>query len=67
MVDEIVCLAACLARSVDTKLLTKSLRLPLTSGGGMRSACLMKVGEVNVAVGLLNGLTFLTSSTPLPF
>ena len=37
IVEEIVCLAACLALSVETKLLTKSLRLPLTSGGGMRS------------------------------
>jgi len=33
----IVCLAACLARSVDTKLLTSSFKLPLTSGAARRS------------------------------
>ena len=32
IVSEIVCLAACLALSVDTKLLTRSFRFPLTSG-----------------------------------
>ncbi len=32
MVLAIVCRAACLARSVDTKLLTSSFRLPFTSG-----------------------------------
>lgn len=37
MVWEMVCRAACLARSVDTKLLTKSLRLPLTTGEVRRS------------------------------
>ena len=67
MVDEIVCLAACLALSVETKLLTKSLRFPLTSGGGIRSifCCsllgillLIKDGDVKVAVGLDNGDTF---------
>lgn len=69
IVDEIVCLAACLARSVDTKLLTKSFRFPFTSGGGIRSiftCCppsllgillLMKDGEFKVAVGLDNGET----------
>ena len=34
----IVCLAACLARSVDTKLLTSSLRLPFTSGAANKSS-----------------------------
>ena len=68
IVDEIVCLAACLARSVDTKLFTKSFRFPFTSGGGIRSiftCCpsllgillLMKDGEFKVAVGLDNGET----------
>jgi len=32
MVSEMVCLAACLARSVDTNVETRSFRLPLTSG-----------------------------------
>ena len=32
IVLDIVCLAACLALSVDTKLLTRSLRFPFTSG-----------------------------------
>ena len=32
IVDEMVARAACLARSVETKLLTKSLRFPLSSG-----------------------------------
>ena len=32
MVVEMVCLAACLALSVDTKLLTRSLRFPFISG-----------------------------------
>lgn len=59
-----VCLAACFALSVETKLLTKSLRLPLTSGGGIKSTLvlgmllLMKEGLVSVAVGLDNGDTF---------
>ena len=33
-----VCLAACLARSVETKLLTKSFKLPLTTGEVRRSS-----------------------------
>jgi len=37
MVLAIVCRAACLARSVDTKLLTSSFRLPFTSGAASRS------------------------------
>ncbi len=32
IVVDMVCLAACLARSVDTKLLTRSFRLPFISG-----------------------------------
>ena len=32
IVLDMVCLAACLALSVDTKLLTRSLRFPFTSG-----------------------------------
>ena len=32
MVVEMVCLAACFARSVDTKLLTRSFRFPFISG-----------------------------------
>lgn len=40
----IVCLAACLALSVDTKLLTNSLRLPLTSGAARRSRDLATSG-----------------------
>lgn len=38
MVWEMVCLAACFALSVDTKLFTKSLRLPLTTGEVKRSS-----------------------------
>jgi hypothetical protein len=34
----IVCLAACFARSVETKLLTSSFRLPFTSGAARRSS-----------------------------
>ena len=37
IVFAMVCLAACLARSVDTKLLTSSFRLPFTSGAARRS------------------------------
>ena len=38
MVWEMVCLAACFALSVDTKLFTKSFRLPLTTGEVKRSS-----------------------------
>ena len=38
MVWEMVCLAACFALSVDTKLFTKSFRLPLTTGEVNRSS-----------------------------
>ena len=38
IVFAIVCLAACLALSVETKLLTRSLRLPFTSGAAKRSS-----------------------------
>jgi len=37
MVSEMVCLAACLARSVDTKEETKSFKLPFTSGEASNS------------------------------
>ena len=37
MVFDIVCLAACFARSVDTKLLTRSFRFPFISGEARRS------------------------------
>jgi hypothetical protein len=70
IVLEIVCLAACFALSVETKLLTRSLRLPLTSGEansskglsegpllGSVAALFIKLGDVRVDVGLDRGET----------
>jgi len=45
IVLEIVCLAACFALSVDTKLLTRSLRFPFTSGVARSSKDLPTVSE----------------------
>lgn len=51
IVCEMVCLAACLARSVETKLLTKSFKLPLTTGEVKRSS--LEADEVVEPVVLL--------------
>lgn len=52
-----VCRAACLARSVDTKLLTSSLRLPLTSGAAKRSSDFATSGFLSILSKLLSPVT----------
>ena len=51
IVFEMVCLAACFALSVDTKLLTRSLRFPFTSGVA-RSSKDLPTEEVSEDFGL---------------
>ena len=51
-----VCLAACLARSVDTKLLTNSLRLPVESGAARRSRDLATSGFLSILSKASSGL-----------
>ena len=60
IVSDMVCLAACLARSVETKLLTRSFRFPFTSGeaNNSRGSTL----EEEVAEGLFSVLAPLGSS-----
>ena len=53
IVVEMVCLAACLALSVDTKLLTKSLRFPFTSGVASSSKDLPTLAVSDDDFGLL--------------
>lgn len=50
IVSEMVCLAACFALSVETKLLTRSLRFPFTSGeaSSSRGSTLSPVGVLLV-------------------
>ena len=48
MVLAMVCLAACLALSVDTKLLTSSFRLPVESGAARRSSDLATSGFLSI-------------------
>ncbi len=50
----IVCRAACLARSVETKLLTSSFRLPLTSGAANRSSDFATSGFLSILSKLLS-------------
>ncbi len=54
MVDEMVALAACFALSVDTKLFTRSFRLPLTSGEA-RSSSDLPMGGPAVPEAALGG------------
>ena len=53
IVLEMVCLAACLALSVDTKLLTRSLRFPFTSGVASSSKDLPTLAVSDDDFGLL--------------
>ena len=52
-----VCRAACLARSVETKLLTSSFRLPFTSGAAKRSSDFATSGFLSILSKLFSPVT----------